>query len=502
VNTSTGDNAPDDSGSAGSGNADRNRPGDSSDPADGNNADGSGSAADSTANGRGSAGRSKADHNRPGGTSSDPVEARKADSSGPARDIAADGGGSAGRLARYAVAATLARLSDEMVGVSLVLLVLDRTGSAALAGAAVAGYTLPAVLTGPLLGAWLSGARHPKVALAANELVLAAVAGGLVLTTGHTSPVVLVALTLVAGVSLPLTSGGFSSLLPALVGDVGMTGHDRLGRANTVDAATVNGAAIGGPALAGTLTATLGPGAAVFTVALVALLAAATTAAVPGHRRAVTARPALLSVARAGLLHLARTAPLRAATLTSVISYGSVGLLVVALPARVVALGADRAAVGYLWTAFELGGFVGILVLNRRLREKRPERVVYASVGAYGLLLGAIAVADSLVATLVLAVVAGFAEGPCLPAVFAARQRYSPGTLLAQVGTTGASLKIGAFALGSVLSGTLTGPLGAAGMVALAAAGQLVAAGAGWAAGRSADPTPDVTTGAGPLRTP
>lgn len=76
-----------------------------------------------------------------------------------------------GVLVRYALAATLARLSDEMVGVSVVLLVLDRTGSAALAGAAVAGYTLPAVLTGPLLGAWLSGARQPRLALAGNELV-------------------------------------------------------------------------------------------------------------------------------------------------------------------------------------------------------------------------------------------------------------------------------------------------------------------------------------------
>lgn len=63
-------------------------------------------------------------------------------------------------LVRYAVAATLARTADEMVGLSVVLLVLGRTGSPALAGAAVAGYTLPAVATGPLLGAWLAGAGH------------------------------------------------------------------------------------------------------------------------------------------------------------------------------------------------------------------------------------------------------------------------------------------------------------------------------------------------------
>src|SRR5207302_78986 len=155
----------------------------------------------------------------------------------------------AGSLARYAVAATLARLADEMVGVSVVLLVLGRTGDFGLSGAAVAGYTLPAVLTGPLLGAWLAGARHPKLALAANELVLAGVSVGLVATVGRAPAAVVLLMTLLAGASLPLTSGGFSSLLPALVGVAGLP------RANTVDAATINGAAVAGPALAGTVAA-------------------------------------------------------------------------------------------------------------------------------------------------------------------------------------------------------------------------------------------------------
>ncbi len=55
----------------------------------------------------------------------------------------------------FVSAATLARVSDEMFSVGVVLLVLDRTGSAGLAGLAVAAITLPSLLTGPLLGAWL-----------------------------------------------------------------------------------------------------------------------------------------------------------------------------------------------------------------------------------------------------------------------------------------------------------------------------------------------------------
>jgi MFS family permease len=373
------------------------------------------------------------------------------------------------------VAATLARTADEMVGLSVVLLVLDRTGSAALAGAAVAGYTLPAVATGPLLGAWLTGAgRRAPWALAANDLVLAGVAVGLVLAVGHVPVVVVVALTFCAGVTLPLTSAGYSSLLPGMVGRAALPG------ANTLDAVSVNGPAIAGPAVAGTLAATLGPGVAVLGVAVTALCGAAATLFL---RATVTTRaarrPDLLRLARTGLTHLVRTPPLRGATLVSAISLGGVGLLVVALPARMTALGSGPASAGYLWTAFECGGLLSILLIGPRLREIAPERVVYVTVAGYGVLLAVLAVMPSVATTLVVAALAGFAEGPTLPAVFAARQRHSPDHLLAQVATTGASLKIGVFALGSALSGTLTGVLGPTGMILLAAAAQLVAVGAG-----------------------
>ena len=190
---------------------------------------------------------------------------------------------------------------------------------------------------------------------------------------------------------------------------------------------------------------------------------------------------------------------MRAATLTSAVGYGTVGLLVVAFPARVIELGSPRTSAGYLWTALECGGVVGMLLIGPRLRAVRPERVVFLVVASYGVLLGVLAVMPTLAATLVVAVAAGIAEGPNLPAVFAARQRYSPDHLLAQVSTTGASLKIGAFAVGSVVSGALTGPLGPATVILLAGVGQLAAVAAGWAISRSGD---TVTTSAVPGRTP
>lgn len=390
-----------------------------------------------------------------------------------------------GRLVRYAVAAALARAADEMVGVSVVLLVLGRTGSTALAGAAVAGYTLPAVVSGPLLGAWLASAgRRAPLALVANELVLAVVAVGLVLGVGHVPGPYVVLITFFAGVSLPLSSAGFSSLLP------GMVGRAALPRANTLDAMTVNGPAIGGPAIAGALAATLGPGSAVLTIAGVAAASAVATCFLRVGEPTSGAAPSLLAVVRAGLTHLARTPPLRAATLASVVSYGAFGLLVVAFPLRMAHLGAGASAAGYLWTTLECGTVLSILLVSPRLHAIRPELVVSGAVAAFGVGLAVLAVMPNVGTTLVVAGVAGFAEGPNLPAVFAARQRYSPDDLLAQVATTGVSLKIGAYALGSVLSGTLTGVLGTTGIILLAAACQFAAS------------TIGLTTSGHPIRTP
>lgn len=356
------------------------------------------------------------------------------------------------------------------------MLVLSRTHSAALSGAAVAGYTLPAMVSGPLLGGWLASAgRRARWALAGNELVLAVVAVGLVLAVGRAPGAVVVLLTLFAGLSLPLTSAGYSSLLPGLVGRAG------LARANTLDATTVNGPAVGGPALAGVLSATEGPGVAVLAIGGIAVLATVATCLLPGPvvLPGEAARPALLSVVREGLAHLARTPPLRAATATSVLGYGSFGLLVVAIPTRMAQLGAGTSAAGYLWTTIEVGSVLSILLISRRTQRFAPERVLFVAVSGFGVFLALMAAMPTTAAILVVGAVAGFAEGPNLPSVFAARQRYSPDHLLAQVSTTGASLKIGAYALGSVLSGTLTGVLGPATMLLLAGCGQFVAVAVG-----------------------
>src|SRR3954449_8254421 len=69
--------------------------------------------------------------------------------------------------------ATVTRLADEMLGVGVVLLILDRTDSAALAGLTIAAVTLPSIVTGPLIGAWLDRSAS-RTRLMITDQVLAA----------------------------------------------------------------------------------------------------------------------------------------------------------------------------------------------------------------------------------------------------------------------------------------------------------------------------------------
>lgn len=379
-------------------------------------------------------------------------------------------------------AATCARVADEMVGVAVVLLMLERTGSPVLAGAMVTAYTLPSVVSGPVLGAWLDRSRYRRAVLAGGGLLLAVAAGGIAATAGRGwLPYALAAVT---GIALPLTSGGYSSLVPHLVPASGLT------RANSVDAAVFNLAAIAGPAVAGGVAAAASPAAAVVVIAVLATVGAALTAFLPAVPPNPHARAGLLRTVRAGLSHLARTPPLRGATLTSVLSLGSVGILATALPLRTAELGAGESAAGLVWAVLEVGCLGATLLLGRRLHNRRADLVVYTCTAAYGVAMATWPLAGSLIALLALALVAGAVEGLALPGIMATRQRHSPPELLAQVATTGASLKIGGFALGATAGGWLAPTAGPAAAILAVAATQLTAAALGLLLGRQRSDRP------------
>jgi MFS family permease len=382
--------------------------------------------------------------------------------------------------------ATLTRLADDMFSVAAVLLVLDRTGSAALAGATVAAITIPSVVTGPVLGAWLDRSGRRRNVMILDQCLAAVTLVSIVLLAGHAPDWTVPAVALCAGITWPLSFGGFTSLIPAIVPE------ELLPPANALEATSFNVATISGPALAGSIVAIGGPAAALLTEAA---LTAAMIVPIIMLRSLDSVSPAqwrpLRGIVREGLGHVLATPPLRAVTAAGAFNLGGLGLLTVAFPFFAVdVLDAHRSTAGYLWAAFAAGAGVGAIALVRLQTIWRPERVVLGALAALGALMLLWPLASALPVALALIALAGIADGPNLSATFAARQRWTPRALHGQIFTTAASVKVGSFALGAAVAGPVVVGLGARGALVVCACMQLAAAGAGALLARGAPASP------------
>ena len=373
-------------------------------------------------------------------------------------------------------AATLSRISDEMFSVGVVLLVLDRTDSPALAGATVAAITLPSVVTAPLLGAWLDVTGRRRSLMLFDQALIAAVLVALALMIGNAPDWSVIGVTLLAGLTFPLSFGGFTSFIPALVPE------DLLTPANALETTSFDLALIVGPALAGTLSAIFGPVVPLLAEAALALAALLLIIRVPGLDRpgAGSGRP-LGSVVLDGLRQIAVVPELRGVTLSGALGLGGLGLLTVAFPLFAVEhLGAERSDAGYMWAAFAVGSSIGALSLVRIQRRFPPWLIVVTAQAIFGSLMLLWPLAGSLALLLPLIAVAATADGPALAATFAVRQQVVPAELHGQVFTTAAGLKVGSFSVGAALSGPVVSSVGSAETIAIAAGVELCAAAGGF----------------------
>ncbi len=374
----------------------------------------------------------------------------------------------------FVSAATLARVSDEMFSVGVVLLVLERTGSASLAGLTVAAITLPSLISGPLLGAWLDLTGRRRGLMVADQLLIAGMLLILVLVAGDAPNWVTPLVVLMAGVTYPLSFGGFTSFIPVLVPD------DLLAPANAFETTSFNGALVLGPALAGTLAGAFGPETSLLVEAGLALLALVLILRIPdldrGGDRGAGDRT-LLGVAAAGIRQIVSVPELRGITAASAIGLGGLGLLTVAFPLFAVEhLGGERSDAGYMWAAFAVGSTLGALSLVRLQRRVPPQWIVLAGYAIFGAAMLTWPLAGTLPVLLFAIAAAGLADGPALAAQFAVRQQVVPPSLYGQVFTTAAGLKVGSFAMGAGLAGPLVTGIGSAETIVVAAAAQMLAA--------------------------
>jgi MFS family permease len=351
-------------------------------------------------------------------------------------------------LLRYAAGALTARVGDEMSGPAVLLLGVAATGSVATGSALLAGLTATAALGGPLVGAALDRAARPGRLLAGALAVYAAGLALVAAALGRVPLPLVVGTALAIGLLGPALSGGWSAQLPRVV-----PAH-RLARASTLDAMTFGGASLLGPGAAGLAAALLGaPAAAIGSVVLIALAVPAAWA-LPGRRSAATRAP-LAGDLLAGLRAVLGNRALLRVTAATVVSIAGSGMFLVCLPVLGHRLLGGAAHGALLLSLMAACSLAANLALARAARSVRPETVVLVCVLVQAAGMGTAVWADTPAVLVAAAALVGAAEGPQLAALFGVRHREAPERLRSQVFTTGASLKISAFALGAAAAGPL-----------------------------------------------
>jgi MFS family permease len=354
----------------------------------------------------------------------------------------------------YLAGAVTARAGDEMAGLALMLAGLAATGSPTVASSLLAGATISSAVGGPVLGALLDRARRPG-RLLAGALALYAVGLGLVLAALGRAPIgVSLALATCAGLLGPALSGGWTAQLPRVVTP------GRLARASALDAMTFSAASLAGPALAGSVAALFGASQAVVVALVLVSLAAPAAWRLPAQlaRPGVTQDAgSLVSIGAdlvAGIRFIAANRSLARATGASVLSCCAEGMWTAAVPI----LG-ERALGGaghgaLLLSCVAVAALIANTVVARFPDAIRPDTYIWLGAVAQA---GAMALAtvERPTALVVAAILVGVGAGPQLTAVFAVRHREAPDALRGQIFTTGASLKLTAFALGAAVCGPI-----------------------------------------------
>ena len=382
---------------------------------------------------------------------------------------------STGVLARYTVAATLARIADGGSPAALVLLALDRTGSAAAGGLLAAAATLPHLVAAPAVGLLSDRVRSVRRLYVASFVLFGLGLVGVEVLLGRTPVAVPLVCAVLAGPVGPLLSGGMTSLLG------GLLPAPALPRAFAVDSGTYSAAGIVGPALVAVIAGVVSAGAALLAIAGIAVAAAVVFCVLPVPKRTPESREVSPRQLVDGAVALWRAPLLRGSTIATTVSFvGTAGVLPVAVALFAGELGQPASAGGVFLSTFAVGAMVASLVLSvRPLRRDRTVRTVYLSVLATGLLLAVAAASPSYAVALAVFAVAGLVDTPMLTATFMIRNEWAPESTRTQVFTTAAGLKIGSSAVGSIAAGLTATSLGGAGLLLFAAAVQVVAAAAG-----------------------
>jgi len=371
-------------------------------------------------------------------------------------------------FARLAGATLLVRTAASMWELALVLFILVRYESPALAGIAVFLSVAPGVLVSPLAGALLD--RHGRIRLMVADYTISALALALVVGLSRYDPPLPILLLLIAVASLtnPLGTAGARSLFPLVV-------PRRLwDRSNAVDSVGYTLTTVIGPPLAGAIVAVTAPEIAILVTAMVYLGGAIVIAGVRDVDDRQDAPGSVIAEARSGLLYVLRHPTLRGLALGLSVMNLAVGVLIVALPVLVFTrLGGSVSAVGGLWAIIGVAGVVTGLIVGRWGTVGRERAQLVAGMAGVAAGCAVLVAAGSLPLVVVGVALVGAATGGLDVALFSLRQRVTDPAWFGRAFAVSMHLNYSGIPIGAALAGpllavSLTFALGACVVFALA----------------------------------
>lgn len=351
---------------------------------------------------------------------------------------------------QLAAGTVLARTAGQLWQIALVLFVLQRFHSPALAGIATFLAIVPGLVVSPIAGALLD--RHGRLRLILLDYAIAAAALVLLaaLALPHLlSPWLLLVIAAASSLTGPLSASGTRALFPLVVP------RALWDRANAVDSGSQALATVVGPALAGVFVALAGGEGAFLLTAGVYIAAGVVLIGLRDPETELAAREPLARAAWRSLVYVVRNPSLRGLAITLWMTNIPFGILTVALPVLVLRQlhwGAD--GVGALWSLSGVATVVAGIFVGRINTEGR-ERAMIAAGLALGTLGCLLTVVPSPVILLLGVMLFGLSFAPVDIGIFALRQRRTDPRWFGRVFAVSMSLNFAGMPVGSALAGPI-----------------------------------------------
>lgn len=356
-------------------------------------------------------------------------------------------------FARIYVSLLLARMSGQMVTVTLILFVLGRYHSPQLAGVTAFLAIFPGIAVSPIAGALLD--RHGRTRLVILDYLVAALAVTAIAILSFRNalpPALLLAIVGVSSLTNPLSATGARTLFPILAPQYLWE------RANALDSGGYVISQLIGAPLAGVLVGLAGAETALGVSGVLYAGAALVMFRIrdPGTR----ARPgeSIFAAARGGLAYVIRNATLRGLALTLSVYNLGWGILIIAVPVLVLdRLHQGPATVGLLWGTMGAAGLTSALLAGRIASHGRERHLIVAAAIVSATATATLPFASGLPVVVAALAVIGLANGPYDIGLFTLRQRRTDPAWFGRAFAVSMAVNWIGQPIGSALAGPLIG---------------------------------------------